>query len=62
MESSDEEDVDLEGEVEADVQLNDPSYKLHLIFVWKEPNTMTKRLTVAVLLPSGVEAGILLFG
>lgn len=53
------EDIDLEeSETEDDTKLNDLTFKpLHLISVWKEPHTMTKRITVAILLPSGVEAG-----
>lgn len=59
-ESSDDEDdeIDIEEEKVESAHRHHLSFvPLHLISVWQEPGTMTKCLSVAILLPSGIGEG-----
>ncbi len=57
MTGSDEDD-DNETAPGAELTLGEKFFKpLYLLSIWKEPGTMTKRVTAAVILPSGVETG-----
>lgn len=39
------------------IQESNTFHPLHLISIWQEPSTTAKRITVSIILPSGVNAG-----
>lgn len=56
--SADEDDDEVESTVENEIILMENAFKpLNYIATWKEPKTMTKRITAPVVLPTGDDAG-----
>lgn len=53
-EQDDSENEDCDMSSDAHVGIFGP---LYAVSIWKEPETMTRRITLAVILPSGVDAG-----